>query len=481
MQGWSALSGFARRHKILADVAIGIVFGLIVEFVAVPLLFSDTRLLRDLGDGLVDDAIRIHERLTGTVEHATPYVFVDIDDETWRDWGYPLVTPREKLAGLLDRVMASKPLAVLLDVDLAWPDAAGQSALADLLKRDNANGPPLFMVRGLVSRAPGDPDQWPRLQSSPFTAAVQAPPAAGAGVSTATRPGYAWVSPLFERDADGIVRHARLFDFVCDGDAPAALPAAQLMLAARAIDAREPHAEVAKAVTSALAQLIPDRCGAAPSAAALAARPRRVSERPEIELSLNENLVRVIYTIAWREGAVGLGPTVVEAGTSRPLVAVRPARIVLSAPAGEAIDGLNDRLVVIGGSFRDSGDWHNTPLGAMPGALLVVNAAHALAQYGTPHEPPLWQRLPIALAIIIVVAWLFAVLRPFGASIAASLFLVLLTIPSALLFKSGVMLDLAVPSFGVVAHKFLLEVIERVELVRAKGFRALLADHHEAR
>jgi hypothetical protein len=477
MRWWSAVAAFAGRHKILADVAIGIVFGLIVEFVAVPLFFSDTRLLRDLGDGLVDDAIRIHERLTGTVEHATPYVFVDIDDETWRDWGYPLVAPREKLAGLIDRVMASKPLAVLLDVDLAWPDTSGQSALAEVLKRDNASGPPLFMVRGLVSRAPHDPDQWPRLQVTPFTAAVQAPPSVGEGVSTATRPGYRWVSPLFERDADGVVRYARLFDFVCDGEAPAALPAAQLMLAAQAIDARNDRPEVAEAVTSALAQLIPDRCGAAAHAAPAA----RVSEHPEIELSLKESSIRVIYTIAWREGATSLGPTAIENGSSRPLVAVRPARIVLAAPAGEAIDGLEGRLVVIGGSFRDSGDWHNTPLGAMPGALLVVNAAHALAQYGTPHEPPWWQRLPIALGIIIVLAWLFAVLRPFGASIAASVFLILLTIPSALLFKSGVMLDLAVPSFGVFAHKFLLEIIERVELVRSKGFRALLADHGEGK
>lgn len=474
MHGWSAVAVYAKRHKILADVAIGIVFGLIIEFILVPLLFADTRLLRDLGDGLVDDAIRIHERLTGTVEHATPFVFVDIDDETWRAWGYPLVAPRDKLSGLIDRVMASKPLAVLLDVDLAWPDAAGQSALADLLKRDNAGGPPLYLVRGLVSRAPNDPDQWPRLQVTPFAGIVQAPPAAGTGVSTATRPGYQWVSPLFERDDDGIVRYARLFDFVCDGEAPAVLPAAQLMLAANAIDSREPHAGVAPAVTGALAQFIPDRCGAAPRPAPA----KRVSERPEIELSLAESAVRVIYTIAWRQGAIGLGPTAQEGGASRPLVAVRPARIVLAAPAGEAIDGFEGRIAVIGGSFRDSGDWHNTPLGAMPGALLIINAAHALAQYGTPHEPPWWQRLPIALAIIIVVAWLFAVLRPFGASIAASVFLVLLTIPSALLFKSGVMLDLAVPSFGVFAHKFLIEVIERVELVRSKGFRALLADHH---
>ena len=190
MRWWSAVAGFTKRHKILADVAIGIVFGLAVEFIAVPLFFSDTRLLRDLGDGLVDDAIRIHERLTGTVERATPYVFVDIDDETWRDWGYPLVAPRDKLAGLIDRVMASKPLAVLLDVDLAWPDTAGQSVLADVLKRDNASGPPLFMVRGLLSRAPDDPDQWPRLQVTPFTAAVQAPPSVGKGVSTTTRPGF---------------------------------------------------------------------------------------------------------------------------------------------------------------------------------------------------------------------------------------------------------------------------------------------------
>lgn len=69
---------------------------------------------------------------------------------------------------------------------------------------------------------------------------------------------------------------------------------------------------------------------------------------------------------------------------------------------------------------------------------------------------------------------------PVRASIAVSFFPVLLAVPSALLFKSGAMLDLAVPSFGVVAHKFLLEVVERVELVRSRGLRALLTDHHEA-
>lgn len=476
MRWWPALARFAGRHRFLADVAMGVLFGVIIEFVAVPLFFSDTRLLRELGDGLVDDAIRIHERFTGAVDGAVPFVFVDIDDATWRDWGYPLIAPREKLAGLLDRVSASRPLAVLLDVDLAWPDAQGQVALAAALAHDRAGGPPLYMVRGLVSRAPDDPDQWPRLQATPFAALVQAPPA-GPGPTIVTRPGYGWVSPLFERDGDGVVRNARLFDFVCDGEAPAVLPAAQLMLAANAVDARHPGAATVPRIGAALAGLLPGRCGAAPSPAQRAAPPRRVSEEPEIELSLRESAVRIIYTIAWRDNAAGLGPVARADGASRPLVAVRPARVVLEAPPGEAIDGFEGRLVVIGGSFRDSGDWHQTPLGAMPGALLVINAAHALAQYGTPREPPWWLRVPIALAIIVAMAWLFASLRPFGASLAAGALLVALTIPSALLFKSGVMLDLAVPSFGVVAHKFLLEIVERVRLIQAHGWRALLADH----
>ncbi len=50
---------------------------------------------------------------------ATPMTIVDIDDATYRQWGEPLVTPREVIVELLETVRAARPAAVVLDVDFS--------------------------------------------------------------------------------------------------------------------------------------------------------------------------------------------------------------------------------------------------------------------------------------------------------------------------------------------------------------------------
>ena len=99
---------------------------------------------------------------------------------------------------------------------------------------------------------------------------------------------------------------------------------------------------------------------------------------------------RVIYRVAWKPGVVGLGPVVESpdavGGGETQLVEVRPARLLAPGDPGAALPELEGRIVVIGGSFKGSGDRYNTPLGVMPGSLMIINAIEALTENGTPRE-----------------------------------------------------------------------------------------------
>jgi hypothetical protein len=223
---------------------------------------------------------------------------------------------------------------------------------------------------------------------------------------------------------------------------------------------------------AALSPLIPDTCASTPRSFGPVTLH---APTPDIEASPSEFGNRIIYTIGWRRGAVALGPSDEKNdGSVTPLVAVRSADAVLKLNPGEPIDGIGDRIVVIGGSYSDSGDWHMTPIGAMPGALIAINAIHNLIEYGTPAEPTEPWRSAIALALVIVVALLFSLLRPLLAGLAATLVTLLLLIVSIPWFKSGVILDLAIPSFGVVAHNLVISATDVFQNLWRHGWRWLL-------
>ena len=279
-----------------------------------------------------------------------------------------------------------------------------------------------------------------------------------------------WVSSEFEKDDDGSVRRWRLYEIVCDPvGRPSVLPSLQLSAALQVL-LHGDESKIASALKATDA-LLPADC----SAPTRTTEPVTLQEAaPHIEASADDIGNRIIYTIGWVQGAAMLGPQVEQSGGSiLPLVAVRPANAVLKLSAGQPIEGLTDRIVVIGGSYAGSGDWHKTPIGLMPGALIAINAIHNLIEYGTPHEPREPLRTGIALALVIVVALLFSWLRPFVAGFAATIVTLIILIVSIPWFRSGVILDLAIPSFGVVVHNLLLLGIDTSKNLWRHGWRWL--------
>jgi CHASE2 domain-containing sensor protein len=116
------------------------------------------------------------------------------------------------------------------------------------------------------------------------------------------------------------------------------------------------------------------------------------------------------------------------------------------------LPGLDGRIAVIGGSFQCGGDRYNTPLGFMPGSLMIINAIEALTQNGTPREFPTPIRLAISLTVIVVASLLTLKLRPVAAAAGLSLFLLMLMLASLNRFQAGAVLDLAVPAVGAFVH-----------------------------
>jgi len=446
-----ALQRSRARYPKTFELALSVAFGILIEIVILcfqpPLL-----VVRRVGDDTADQMIRLLEQTTYRMPTSPAFVFIDIDDSTWKSWGSQLVTPRTNIAAILERVARSEPLAIVLDVDLAYSDGTDEKPLKDFLAGYQSSWPPLLLVRSLAD----DPDGGlPRLRLTQYDAAI-GPRTVDADLVPA-KDNVMFTSPLFERDRDGKVRRWKLFAEACNGAAPEVVPS--MHLAAAMIARQSVHGAPAndkdpplERMTKALAAFTPANCERANGGR----EGMLDSSPPPIRIERDDVSKRVIYRVGWAPGAVGLGPIVelpaAAGGGQTQLVEVRPARLVAQGDPKAALPGLKGRMVVIGGSFASGGDHYNTPLGVMPGSLMIINAIEALTQNGTPREFPTLFRVAISLLVIIVASLLTLFFRPIVAAAALSGFLLMLMFALLNRFQAGAVLDLAVPAVGAFVH-----------------------------
>ena len=101
------------------NLKIGVVVGLL--FVLVVVLFQELRVIRQNPDWAVD---AIMPYLAGVVQHPTwakPFVFIAVDEESYRTWKEPWFTPRDKIAQIIETIADehNPPLAIVVDIDLS--------------------------------------------------------------------------------------------------------------------------------------------------------------------------------------------------------------------------------------------------------------------------------------------------------------------------------------------------------------------------
>jgi CHASE2 domain-containing sensor protein len=154
-------------------------------------------------------------------DRTIPITIVDIDENTNRAWNSQAITPRDKLARMLEVVTAANPIAVIVDIDLSWgdqPDAAvdaRQRALLEFLQQYRGPAPLIFPKR--IEPSP-EGVNW--MAASPFDDVFE------------SNSRLSWAHASFETDAGGAVRNWHEWIKVCTTSGAEWLPSVPVRLAA---------------------------------------------------------------------------------------------------------------------------------------------------------------------------------------------------------------------------------------------------------
>jgi hypothetical protein len=476
VRGW-------RNYPAWVKSLIGaIAFGVLTEYALIPYVLHGATFVRTAADNIADSMIRLGERIGSGNIQATPFIFVAVDDHSWNAWGNPLITPRHHIAKILAAVTAGHPAAVVLDIAIDTPDSHDGELLSFLRSYScPPSKPPLILVRRIISpEDDGAPRPRANLVFDDVACSYPSIDHPNIHLADVRRPDILWGIPLFSIDGDAITRRWQLYQLICNDGRPELLPSVELLAAAAATGKMA-------AVNNGLKTLAPRNC----LASGVPEHEVWVDFRKNVRVLLSEQGIgRITYSIGWKRKRAALGPSVSHGTESiqTPLVEVRPAAEVSKAADNcRPLDsrcpdqGVTGRIVVIGGSYKDNPDIRHTPLGLMPGAMVIINAIHALLEYGTPVELKGWKRAVASGLFILVVALCFATLRPIIASGLASAVIIVSMMLAVWIFKSGIVLDLAAPSAGVVIHRIFEELFEFGKELRHKKWGALLRQHPSSR
>lgn len=395
--------------------------------------------------------------LSGVPGNALPVTLLDVDDATRLGWRSTGATPHTALAELVRMAAARDAAGVLLDFDLTvdQPGTPADPAMLALLDTYAADAPLLMLVRKIGFARGG--------QEGNGTLAASAAPTPYDAATTG-KPNIIWVTTLNDISADRAVRRIRLWQSVCDGASGTAYPSPALVTAARLSGGGRQGA----ALQEFLDWRVHIECG------------RENLERPAWPPAQRQaaQLPYVFGDDASSPAKLKLdtpnGPTVV-------LRRISAGRLVnfeggRASPAGDIDrDPFAGRVTIIGASYTESADVHETPLGTMPGSLILANSiVQAETLTNTVPASP-WIRNALAVAVFLIFAVIVRYLVGVLALISIGLMSVVILIVLSRLhgFETGfAVIATAVTGFALFK---LIDALAMIALdVPKRGWRALL-------
>jgi len=463
--------GLCQRHpkpcRLVANIAIGLsVLGALMLF---QYYFHYPAWMMDVEDAHLDFAMRHQDTIPSAKEKAVPpFVFLDIDNQTHKLWGEPLFTPRDKIKKLIEVAVKGGARLVVVDVDLSQKTPIEglplsgdlqqhpyDKALSDYLVGYKTNCqdkcPPIILDRAfrpLSEPADGDePIREPRTgfleaavkQSAPYTL---------------------WASPLFQPSSyDHAIRRWGLWQSICTEALPEVLPSMPL-LAAAMVHHETPQQAQAQ-INAELVRFKQAICGEhIPQSES--SKPIKIAEGLEITEGMYGSRQRIIYKMPWNPPQSIADKWILryalrddDKETQKVILTVFSAQPYLESPEGGVFQ---DKVVVIGSSYSDGGNLYSTPLGTMPGGLVIINAIHSLLQYGAMKPYFVWNKGWAVLLIVAVSILLAFFVESFWLMFLSGIGIILLVPVSAFLFVEGVWINFALPLLAIHIHQMAIRV-----------------------
>ena len=449
---WQNLKPFYRRLTI--NMLIGLTITLLLVMV------QDTRFFHETEDIGIDWVMKMF-RNTPPTQDTPPFVLLDIDEKTYQHWQEPLLTPRDKLLELLKFAVGGQTKIIVVDIDLSYPierssdklnfaDQALYDFLAQYDKQCPNTGCPHILLARTFRKSLEDNDYVVRHS---FLDSV---------VANSTH--IHWASTLFDLSRDRMLRRWRLWEATCSGQFPVVVPSMQLLTVALLDNPAPGSCRIANE----LAAVMPVDCEGDKSWTASTWHDTMrlyVSSKLQLDISPSRLSRRILYTIPWQ---LPKGEARPPTPLGSPLLSTLPAyKITASNRVDNAL--LRDSITIIGGSFEDSRDIFATPLGWMPGELVIANAIHSLLQFGELKPPPLWAIVLIQVLLIFIMSLAFARFSSFFGMLASGAVIIIVMIPfSFWLFEYGVWLNFAIALVIIQLHQMAAEYREMLQTHYAK-------------
>jgi hypothetical protein len=134
-------------------------------------------------------------------------------------------------------------------------------------------------------------------------------------------------------------------------------------------------------------------------------------------------------------------------------------------PAEAAHGSFRDKIVIIGNSSIDAGDYFPTPIGYMSGMFIIGNALNTITHGRQPTRSPWWVNLFIEAVIIVGAAYFFLYFTSlFAQAISSILLIVTLGVFSYFLFQhTGVFLNFVFAVVGMSLHRVISDMEDVIE------------------
>ena len=434
-------------------------------------------------DAAMDSVMRLFRNLpTGKHEdHEDAFVLVEADQDAYEEWKQPFYFDRKRVAGLINEVARGKPKMIIVDIDLSTGDKDTvtcedkdgvedpgpcyvdstkelKSAIEkydEIEDRDEKEPiPPLILVRTLAPFSEGRPDSKLLPQRKSFL-----------DDEVREAPSVFWASPHFQQDSDYRIRRWHLWMPTCTDEVMSVLPSVQLL--AQRLLLKEPGSYEEKYESLINKQLMPIAAKRFASEVNQCSRrddadPSDVVDSIKTTLEINGDFIidlateellsqRLIYRIPYDTEEFAR-PNVDINGRSAPVLDRISARHFFDGADPNLTDRVDselfeDRIVIIGGTFRETRDWHTTPAGEMPGVMVIVNAIDSLGNHGQFHSPGILLKLLLAAVSVLVISVSFALFDNLFAKVICLVLIMVIAQPVAFwLFPDGAWLNVALPA-----------------------------------
>ncbi len=377
-----------------------------------------------------------------------PFVILDIDNETYQDWGKPLFIPGDKLLALLKFAVKGKPKLIIVDIAFnKQPSPNGldpdEQALLHFFANYETNHcsqsdcPTIILARAF--RLPQavntfDSNTKPYYPEQPATFLDKI-------VMRSTH--LEWAATL-ELSQDRLLRRFSLWTTTCTKGAPDVVPSMPLLTAALLVEDKPNTLPCSCRLRYHLAYFMPVDCQKGPqnwTREELQHKPTEFAASKDVVFHLQPTHLsrRIFYTIPWKKW-----PFLYD---GRALLTIMSAKKMVDKPMSQK--PLRDSITLIGSSYVESRNWYTTPLGQMPGTLVLVNSIHSLRQYGVLNAPSPWMVLLVITLLVVLTSWLLVKFGQQRGTIYSALMIIALIPVSLVLFKYGIWLSFVMPWIAI--------------------------------